>query len=78
MKVVWVNMRKYKMTKMPFKFYLPRFSKVWSGKIWQFRILRDYGFDLDFRKGGFKITDLLTEKEKKSFWLRMWLSKRKN
>lgn len=65
------------MSKMPLRFYLPRFSKVWSGKIWQFRILRDYGFDLDFRNG-FKITELLTDKEKKSFWLRMNLRHRKN
>lgn len=77
MKIVWVNMRKYKMSKMPFRFYLPRFSKAWNGKIWQFRILRDYGFDLDFRKD-FQITDLLTDNEKKRFFINIWLFGKRN
>ncbi len=53
-------------------------KRYWSGKIIQFRILCEYGFDIDLRKGGFKITDLLTEKEKKRFYLGMWLRKSKN
>lgn len=38
----------------------------------------EYGFDIDLRKSGFKITDLLTDKEKPSFWMRMNLLRRRN
>lgn len=75
MKIVFVSMRKYKMC-LGWKYRLKNFfsiKKYWSGKIIQFRILCKYGFDIDLRKGGFKITDLLTEKEKKRFNLGMWL-----
>ena len=49
MKIRLINLRKYKMSKMPLKYYLPRFKKYCSGKIWQFTIFRDYGIELDFR-----------------------------
>lgn len=52
--------------------------KIWSGKIIQFRIICEYGFDIDLRKDGFQFTDLLTEKEKKRFRLGMWLRRNKN
>ena len=80
MKIVFVSMRKYKMC-LGWKYRLKNFisiSRVWSGKIIQFRILCEYGFDIDLRKGGFQITDLLTDKEKKSFWMRMNLLRRRN
>ena len=51
MKVTFLNYRKYKMTRMPFKFYLPRLERYWGGKIWSFTIFRDYGIQFDFRKG---------------------------
>lgn len=70
-------MRKYKMTKMPIRFYLPMLQRFFSGKVWQFTILRDFGVEIDFRKK-FEITDLLTDKEKKRFWLGISLLKRKN
>jgi hypothetical protein len=53
-------------------------EKYWSGKIIQFRILCEYGFDIDLRDGGFKLTDLLNEKEKKRFYLGMWLRKNRS
>lgn len=56
--------------------YKPSFRKSWNGKIWTFSVYK-YGVTIDFR-GGFKITDLLTEKEKKSFWLGLSLLRRKN
>jgi hypothetical protein len=80
MKIVFVSMRKYKMC-LGWKYRLKNFitiSRVWSGKIIQFRILCEYGFDIDLRKRGFQITDLLTDKEKKSFWMRMNLLRRRN
>ena len=42
-------------------------GKYWSGKIWIFSAYK-YGITIDFR-GGFQLTDLLTDKEKsnKSF-----------
>ena len=76
MKIRFFSMRKYKISKMPIRFYLPRITKYWGGKIWQFSILRDYIIELDFRN--FKITDLLTDKEKKRFNLGMWLRNQKN
>jgi len=51
MKIRFINMRKYKMSKMPLRFYLPRIKKYWSGQIVQFTIFRDYGIEFDFRKG---------------------------
>ncbi len=80
MKIQLVSMRKYKMC-LPLKYRLKHFfsiTRMWSGKIIQFRILCEYGFDIDLRKGGFKITDLLTDKEKPSFFLRISLLNRKN
>jgi hypothetical protein len=80
MKIVFVSMRKYKMC-LGWKYRLKNFitvSRVWGGKIIQFRILCEYGFDIDLRKGGFKITDLLTDKEKRSLWMRMNLLRRRN
>jgi hypothetical protein len=56
--------------------YRPTFNKYWSGKIWNFSIYK-YGVSIDFR-GGFQMTDLLNDKEKKSFWLRIGLLGRKN
>lgn len=53
-------------------------EKYWSGKIIQFRILCEYGFDIDLRGGGFKVVDLLTDNEKRSFWIRMNLLRRRN
>jgi len=75
MKIRFINLRKYKMSKMPLRFYLPRFEKYWSGKIWQFKILRDYGIELDFRTHKGIIDMLLSPKEQISFW-GSWLSKR--
>ena len=80
MKIVWVSMRKFKM-RLSWKYRLKHFisiEKCWSGKIIQFRILCEYGFNIDLREGGFKITDLLNDKEKKRFDLGMWLRKNKN
>lgn len=68
-------MRKYKMGKMPLKFYLPRIKRFWSNKIWEFTIFRDYGIELDFRTHKGIIDMLLTSKEQKSFWLR-WFMRR--
>lgn len=62
------------MSKMPWRFYLPRFEKYWSGKIWQFSIFRDYKIEFDFRKGNI-IDWLLTQKEKERFFI-SWFSKR--
>jgi hypothetical protein len=56
--------------------YRPTFNKYWSGKIWNFSIYK-YGVSIDFR-GGFQMTDLLNDTEKKSFWLRIGLLIRKN
>ena len=56
--------------------YKPSFSKYWSGEIWNFSIYK-YSISLDFRNG-FKLTDLLNGKEKKRFYLGMWLRKNKN
>lgn len=50
--------------------YRPSFKKYWSGKIWTFSIYK-YGIELDFR-GGFKLTDLLTKREK--FRFNLWWS----
>lgn len=36
---------------MPIKHYLPKIQRYWSGQIWELTILRDYGIQLDFRKG---------------------------
>ncbi len=79
MKIVFVSMRKYKMC-LGWKYRLRHFfsiTKYFSGNLIQFRILCEYGFDLDFRKGTI-IDQLLTDKEKKSFWMRMDLLRRKN
>lgn len=79
MKIVFVSMRKYKMC-LGWKYRLKNFvsiSRVWSGKIIQFRILCEYGFDIDLRQGSF-IDQMLTDDEKRSFWLRRSLSKRRN
>ena len=80
MKIVLVSMRKYKM-RLGWKYRLKHLftiEKYWSGKIIQFRILCEYGFDIDLREGGFKITALLNDKEKKRFYLGMWLRRNKN
>jgi len=62
------------MGKMPLRFYLPCFHKFWNGEIWHFTIFRDYGIELDFRKGSI-IDWLLTKKEKQVF-LERWFMKR--
>jgi len=49
--------------------YKPSFSKYWSEKIWNFSIYK-FSISIDFR-GGFKITDLLTKKEKQEFFARL-------
>ena len=67
-------MRKYRMSKMPWRFYLPKLTKYWGGKIWQFSIFRDYQIEFDFRKGNL-LDLLLTSKGKKSFFV-SWFSKR--
>ena len=74
MKIRFLNYRKYKMTKMPFRYYLPMFEKSWSNKIWQFTIFRDYGIEFDFRKN-WTILDLLTKKEQEVFFM-SWFIKR--
>ena len=56
--------------------YKPSFNKYWSGKIWNFSFYK-YSISIDFRKN-FIITDLPNEKEKKRFYLGMWLRKNKN
>ena len=68
MKIVFVSMRKYKM-RLGWKYRLKNFvsfKKYWNGKIWQFRIMCEYGFDLDFRKGTI-IDNLLTNSAKAIF-----------
>lgn len=80
MKIVFVSMKEYKMC-LGWKYRLKHFisiSKIWGGKIIQFRVLCEYGCDIDLRKGGFVFTDLLTDKEKKRFDLGMWLKRSKN
>jgi len=79
MKIVFVSMRKYKMC-LGWKYRLKNFfsiKKYFSGKVIQFRILCEYGYDLDFRKGTI-IDLLLTDKEKRRFWLGMSMRNRKN
>lgn len=56
--------------------YRPSFNKFWNGKLWDFSIYK-YGVTLDFR-GNFEITDLLNNKEKKTFWMRINLLNRRN
>lgn len=63
-------MRKYKMC-LGWKYRLKNFftiEKVWGGKIIHFRVLCEYGFDIDLRKR-LNILDLLTKEEKKRFIL---------
>ena len=55
------------MTRMPWKMYLPRFEKFWSGKIWNFTIFRDYGIQLDFREGNL-ITWILDDIKKRRWF----------
>lgn len=74
MKIRLISMKKYHMSKMPWRFYLPKIEKYWGGQIWQFSIFRDYKIEFDFRKGNL-IDWLLTPKEKESF-LMSWFSKR--
>jgi ferredoxin-NADP reductase len=72
-------MRKYKMC-LGWEYRLKNilsFKKYWSGKIWQFRFMEEYGFDLDFRNGDF-LESMLNKKEKQSFQMRKDLLKRKN
>ena len=66
MKVRLLNYRKYKMTRMPWYMYLPKFKKFWSGKLWHFTIFRDYGIELDFREGN--LITWLAEDVKKIRW----------
>lgn len=47
--------------------YKPSFSKYWGGKIWIFSIYK-YSISLDFR-GGFRLTDLLNDSEKISYFI---------
>ena len=49
MKIQLMNYRKFKMSKMPFKYYLPRIEKFYCGKVILFTIFRDYGIQLDLR-----------------------------
>lgn len=72
-------MRKYKMC-LGWKYRLKNIVSVnryWSGKIISFRILCEYGFDIDLRKGTF-FDQMLTDKEKRTFWMRINLLGRKN
>lgn len=74
MKIRFISMRKYKMS-LPLTYRLKNlltFKKYWSGKIWSFRLMCEYGFDLDFRQGNL-IDQLLTDKERAGFWRRVWL-----
>ena len=76
MKIQFVSMRKYKMcltTKYRLK-HLFSINRYFDGKVIQFRILCEWGFDIDFRQGSI-IDLLLTEKEKQQFYVR-WFSKR--
>jgi hypothetical protein len=79
MKIRFVSMREYKMC-LGWKYRLKKFISIdryFSGKLIQFRIMGEYGFDIDLRKGTF-IDQMLTDKEKRSFWLGMDLLKRRN
>ena len=49
-------------------------ERYWSGKIIQFRIMCEYGFDIDLRKGSF-IDWMLTPSEKQIF-IERWFTKR--
>jgi len=72
-------MRRYKMY-LGWKYRLLHFieiKKYFSGKLIQFRIMCEYGFDIDLRQGTF-FDWMLTEKEKKTFWMRINLLGRKN
>lgn len=76
MKIQFISMRKYKM-RLGLKYRLKNFfsiKKYFSDKLIQFRILCEFGFDIDLRKGS--IMDLLlTDKEKELFMIR-WFAKR--
>jgi hypothetical protein len=79
MKIVFVSMRKYKM-RLGWKYRLKNFvtiQKYFSGKVIQVRVMCEYGFDIDLRKGSF-VDWMLTDKEKQSFWTRMDLLRRRN
>lgn len=72
-------MRKYKMC-LGWKYRLKNlfsFKKYWSGKIWQFRFMVEYGFDIDFRNGDF-LESMLNEREKQDFRMRKDLLIKKN
>lgn len=76
MRIVFISMRKYKM-RLGWKYKLKNLftiEKVWGGKIIQFRILCEYGFDIDLRKR-FNVLDLLTKEEKKRFLLGIYINK---
>ena len=75
MEIRFINLSKYKMSKMPLRFYLPRFNKYWNSKIWEFTIFRDYGIEFDFRSHKSIIDMLLTPKEQRYFWTN-WFAKR--
>ena len=72
MKIKFVSMRRYNMC-LGWKYRLKNFFKVsryFGGKLIQFRLLCEYGFDIDLRHGTF-IDYLLTNEEKGSFWGRV-------
>jgi hypothetical protein len=71
MRISFINMRKYKISRMPWYMYLPKIERYWSGKIWQFTIFRDYGITFDFR--GDILNEMVPEKERESFWRRVAL-----
>ena len=49
-------------------------DRYWNGKLISFRIMCEYGFDIDLRKGSF-IDWILTKPEKQIF-LEKWFMKR--
>jgi hypothetical protein len=66
MKITFISMRKYKMC-LGWKYRLKHFistDKSWSGKIIRIMFLCEYGIRIDLRNDGFKLIDLLTDKEK--------------
>ena len=76
MKIQFVSMIKYKM-KLGLKYRLKNFfsiKKYFSNKLIQFRILCEFGFDIDLREGSI-IDLLLTDKEKRLFMIQ-WFAKR--
>jgi hypothetical protein len=39
------------MSTMPWWMYLPKIQSFFNKKVWQLTIFRDYGIEIDFKKG---------------------------